>query len=217
MAVKTSQHSFGAWRLRLSLVTVIAAAALWRFPLFHVMPIAEPAVLTGTVDVETVAEKFWSEQLPAAHAADVATVVATLQKDPQAAIKTYAHTVGLGGTAYFFISGEGRVVSRERDSVRLAVGSGADAPVVDLQIGDIFGNTVRDATGLLDVNQFSSLEDFNTLAGALNQRVESRVLPVLRDRAQIGALVTFTGCAEAEEPAPGGPLLTIIPVRAEVH
>ena len=132
------------------------------------------------------------------------------------AIKTYARTVGLGA-AYFFVSGEGRVVARERNAVRLAVGTGADAPVVELQTGPVFGNTVRDGTGLLDVNRVSSLQDFNALAAELNQRVEARVLPALRERAQTGTRVSFTGCAEAVESVPGQPLLTIVPTRVEVR
>jgi predicted lipoprotein len=115
------------------------------------------------------------------------------------------------------VSGEGRVVARERDAVRLAVGAGADAPVVELQTGPVFGNTVRDGTGLLDVNRFSSLQDFNALAAELNERIESRVLPTLRDRAQPGTQVRFTGCAEAVEPTSGQPLLTIVPTHVEIR
>jgi len=194
----------------------IAAVALWCFPLFHFRPLVAPATGAGVADVSSAADKFWNEQLPAARAADVAVVLAALQKNPQTAIKTYACTVGLGA-AYFFVSGEGRVVARERNAVRLAVGTGADAPVVELQTGPVFGNTVRDGTGLLDVNRVSSLQDFNALAAELNQRVEARILPALRERAQPGTRVSFTGCAEAVEPVPGQPLLTIVPTRAEVR
>ena len=216
MVGKSNRLAAPVWP-RLAAMSAIAAVALWRFPLFHLRPLAALAEAgAGGAGVAAAADRFWDEQLPTARATDVAIVLAALQKDPKAAIQTYARTVGLGA-AYFFVSGEGRVIARERNSVRLAVGAGADAPEVELQTGPVFGNTVRDGTGLLDVNRFSSLQDFNALAGELNERIESRVLPILRDRAQPGTRVGFSGCAEAVEPTPGQPLLVIVPTRVEIR
>ncbi len=111
-------------------------------------------------------------------------------------------TVGLGGTAYFFVGGEGRVIGRARDAVRLKLGRDDDGPAVEIQIGAIFGNTVRDGTGLRDVNQLPSLEDFNALAAELNRRVESQVIPGLRARAGLGARRLCRGGGAATRPAP---------------
>jgi predicted lipoprotein len=177
----------------------------------------EPVAVVGTGDPVAVAELFWREQLPKARAQDAAIVASAMKKNPKEAIATHAHPVGLGGTAYFFVHGEGRVVARDSGSVRIALGENADAPVIELQTGLIFGNVVRDGTGMLDLNRFPSLQDFNALSAELNKRVESQVLPVLRDRAQVGARVSFTGCAEAVEPNPGRPVLSIIPVHAEMR
>jgi predicted lipoprotein len=216
MVAKSNRLAAPVWP-PLAAMFAIAAVALWRFPLFHLRPLVAPAEAgAGGTGVVAAADIFWNEQLPSARATDVAVVLAALRKDPKAAIQTYAHRVGLGA-AYFFVSGEGRVVARERSAVRLAVGTGADAPMVELQTGPVFGNTVRDGTGLLDVNRFSSLQDFNALAAELNERIESRVLPTLRGRAQPGTRVSFTGCAEAVEPAPGQPLLAIVPTRVEIR
>jgi predicted lipoprotein len=213
MVQNSSRHPMSRLWPRLAAI-VILAIGLWCFPLFHVAPLVVPAVVSAT-NLPVVAETFWTQQLLAAAASDASLVAVGLQRDAPVAIKTYAHPVGLGGRAYFFLRGEGRVVARTRETLQLVLGDGAS--VVELQIGPIFGNTVRDATGLLDVNQFSSLQDFNLLAVELNQRVESRVLPVLRARAKVGAQVGFTGCAEAVGAGAGRPVLSIIPVRAEVY
>jgi hypothetical protein len=57
------------------------------------------------------------------------------------------------------------------------------------------------------------------LSAELNTLVEKTVLPALRVDAAEGTTVQFTGCAEAPETAAeaGEPLLTIIPVHAEVR
>jgi predicted lipoprotein len=88
--------------------------------------------------------------------------------------------------------------------------------VVALRIGPVFGNTVRDGCGLLDVNAFPGLEEFNALSAELNALVERNVLPALKAGANVGATVRFAGCAEAPESAPdaGEPLLLIVPIQA---
>jgi predicted lipoprotein len=215
MVGKSNRRSAPVWP-RLAAMFAIAMVALWGFPLFHLRPLVAPVADAGVDKISSVADKFWNEQLSAARGTDLAVVLAALQTNPKTAINTYARTVGIG-TAYFFVSGEGCVIDCERNAVRLAVGTGADAPVIKLQTGPVFGNTVRDGTGLLDVNRVSSLQDFNTLAAELNQRVEARVLPALRVHAQKGTRVSFSGCAEAVEPVPGQPLLTIVPTRVEIR
>jgi hypothetical protein len=70
---------------------------------------------------------------------------------------------------------------------------------------------VYDGCGLLDVNSFPGLSEFNVLAAELNALVEKNVIPALRDQAAVGTEVVFSGCAEAPEslPASGKPLLSI--------
>ena len=206
--------------VRLAALAAAAAVVLAFLPLFHVVPLRAPgpALTGGAVDLPAFAAKFWAGQLQPAcsRATDVAALVALLQRDPAAAIETQARKVGIGGTAYFFVRGEGRVVTCEKNAVVLAVGDGPAATVA-LQTGRIFGNAVRDATGLLDVNGVPSLDAFNALSAELNRLVEERVLPALRDRAQPGTRIAFAGCAEAAEPVAGRPLLTLVPVFAEVR
>jgi predicted lipoprotein len=125
--------------------------------------------------------------------------------------------VGMGA-AYYFVRGSGKVIARDRNTIRIAL-DGPNPAIVALRIGPIFGNAVRDGSGLLDVNQVPGLHEFNALAAELNKLVESQVLTGLREGADVGAVVTFAGCAEAPESAapPDQPLLTIIPVMAEVR
>ena len=109
------------------------------------------------------------------------------------------------------------MVAREKNILRLAP-AGAESEIVVIRLGPVFGNTVRDGCGLLDVNAFPGLQEFNDLSAALNTLVEKNVLPLLREKAVVGATVNFVGCAEAPENAAdaGEPLLTIVPVRVEI-
>lgn len=160
--------------------------------------------------------QFWDEQLsPAAtRAPEAAALLADLRRDPAAATKAHAHRVGLGHAAYYFVRGTGRVTAVERSRLLVEI----DGATIALRTGPVFGNGVRDGCGLLDVNQVPGLTEFNALSAELNRLVEAKVQPALKAGAVVGATVTFTGCAEAPETLPAsGPLLTFIPVSAEVR
>jgi predicted lipoprotein len=195
------------------------------YPPFRIVPIQAPGDRSvgpsgvGAFDPAAAAARVWQTDLPAAavRAVELELLTPALQADPAAARGKFARSTGLG-TAYYFVRGRGRVVSRDRHQVRVELAGGTGA-VVALRIGPVFGNTVRDGSGLLDVNSFPGLAEFNALAAALNALVERDVIPGLRDRAVVGAEVRFAGCAEAPDSAAGTgePLLVLIPVQAEVR
>jgi predicted lipoprotein len=208
---------------RLLILAVAGGGLLWFFPLFRVVPLAPAtgttATPTATFDPVAAAQKIWRNDLPAAvvRAVDLATLAALLRADAEKTAKQFARSAGLG-TAYYFVRGSGRVVERDRNFLRVAV-DGAEAAIVAIRIGPIFGNTLRDGCGLLDVNAFPGLQEFNALSAELNGLAEKSLLPLLRERATVGASLRFAGCAEAPEAAPeaGEPLLQIVPVQAEIR
>lgn len=231
MAAKS--EGVGRRSLTWAVLVAVVIAAGWAFPPFRVVRLApatagpavtrgvEPAAAANTAtafDAKAVATKVWREQMPgaAAKAADADAVVALLQQSPDQAKARYGKTADLGST-YFFVRGRGRVVAHARNQLTIAL-DGLPGAVVALRIGPVFGNTVRDGCGLLGVNSFPGLAEFNALAAELNTLVEQAVLPGLRQQAPVGATVSFAGCAEAPEFAadPGEPVLTIVPVEAEV-
>lgn len=168
----------------------------------------------GTFEPADVAATFWTEQLQpaAADAPEIGVVLAALRRDPAAAADAHAHRVGLGGSAYYFARGTGRIAAVEANRVLVEV----DGVTVAVRTGPIFGNAVRDGTGLLDVNNAPGLAEFNALSAELNQLVEQRVQPALADAA-VGATLEFAGVASASKALPAdGPVLTFVPVLGRV-
>ena len=202
------------------LLAVVVTVLLYFFPPFHIVPLNPPASATAAAnspaafDPAAAAAKIWKTDLPAAaqHAVELKSLAPALRENAETAKTKFAKSAGLG-TAYYFVRGSGKVVARDRNYLRLAL-DGAGAEVVAVRIGPVFGNTVRDGCGLLDVNAFPGMQEFNALSAELNALVEKTVLPALRDQASVGVTLHFAGCAEAPESAPdaGEPLLTIVPV-----
>lgn len=201
--------------------TVCASLAvlLWFFPAFHVVPLkqAMAAKEQGVFNAADFAAKFWNERLSPAlsHAPDAATILAALDQNPKAAATNYGHTPGMSDTVYYFMRGTGTVVSVESHGVGVVVRDGTTKPDLLLKTGLLFGNTVRDATGLLSAGDFPNSQNFNDVSTELNRRVEARVQPALRTEARVGATVIFAGCLElAEEESDARPL-KLVPLQIE--
>jgi predicted lipoprotein len=208
-------------RLILSIAAVAGVAVIaWAFPLFHVVRLDQvrQSREQAHFDAAEFAEKFWDERLKPAlpRAPDARTVLDAVDADFQAARERYGRTVGISNSYYVFVQGTGQVVNVDPKGVGLAIRDGADGPDVVLPTGMVFGNTVRDATGLLDMDSFPDSQHFNDLATELNRIVETRVLPGLRDRAEVGRKVRFVGCAEVSRDAKRRKPLKVVPVRVEI-
>jgi predicted lipoprotein len=213
-------------RAVVTLGVLIAVAGLtWWLPLFHIMPLeAETAHRSPALESAALASSFWNGPLTESfdQAADAAAVVAAIRDSPQMARERFGRTVGLSRAYYFYLRGTGTVVAIAPKGIALALeghdtSSGAAVPDVILRTGLLFGNTVRDATGLLSAGDYSNSQHFNDISAALNRIVELEVLPVLKEKAAVGRRIEFVGCVEVEnEPRDLRPL-KVVPIHIEIE
>lgn len=202
-----------AWSAAAALVALLVVYP----PIRVVSTKTAPGSVAGVFDPAAFAAQFWTDRLqPAAdRAPDLKLVLVELRRDPAAAARAHGRRVGVGGPAYYFARGAGRVVAVERGRLLIEI----DGAVVAVRTGPVFGNVVRDGCGLLEVNQAPGLAEFNAVSAELNRLVEQEVQPAVQTGVAVGARVTFAGCAEAPEALPpaGTPLLTFIPLQVGVQ
>jgi len=200
---------------------VIAAGMCWLFPLFHVVTLktATAEKAAATFNSSEFAETFWTKQLLVSLdktvKADV--LLPAIQGDAAAAKKKFSRSVGLSEGYFYFVSGSGRVVSVSDDEITLAVMDGSTNAEVSLQTGLIFGNALRDGTGLLSANDYPNSQDFNDISAALNHIVETSVLPKLRAEAKVGGKISFVGCAEVDDESTDLKPLKVIPIQTKTE
>ena len=210
-----SDSSTPSRRVRWIIATLVLAALLWFVPLFRVAPLKETRAATPAVafDASAYVEEFWSGSLltRAADAVDAEALRAALRTDPAAAAAEHGHRLGLGSSVFYLVSGRGTIVAVDDDSVSIALGEGKGTGVV-IEIGPVFGNTIRDGSGLLDVSDFSNTRDFNAVSAEINRRVEEQVLSELSARSAVGTAIAFTGATEASESGPAPDILTVVPI-----
>lgn len=182
------------------LVAIVAACAVtWCFPLFHVVSRESLRAEREqqAFDAASFVREFWQKKLMPAmeDAVDASTVLAALREDPLQARTQYGRTAGLGREVLYFVRGSGRVVSVGKKAIGISLGASENEEDVALHTGLLFGNVVRDATGLLSGDDFPNSQQFNAVSTELNRTIETNVLPSLRERAKIGEEIQFVGCA----------------------
>ena len=205
------------WLIAIAVVVGIC----WLFPLFHIVPLetATAQKAAATFNATEFAEAFWTNQLVSAldksTKADV--LLAAIQADPVAAKKKFSRSVGLSDSYFYFVSGAGQVVDVSDDAVSLSVTEGSTNAEISLQSNLIFGDAIRDGTGLLSASAFPNSQDFNDISAALNHIVETRVLPTLRHQAKVGSKISFAGCAEVDDESTDLKPLKVIPVQTKTE
>jgi predicted lipoprotein len=211
-----ARHPERRFVLKLLAWAFVVALASYVFPPFHIralQPAGVPvAAAPGAIDVPRFAEKFWNEKLvsPAAQGVEVHSLITALNESPAHAAEKYGHRAGIGGKAFFLVLGEGRVTSVDRRGVWLSV-QGKSAPRLVLITGPVFGNALRDVTGLLDIKDFSSF-DFNALGAELNRLAETHAQPALRSAGQPGATLSFVAAGELDDASGAQPVLKLVPI-----
>ena len=224
MAGRPRSRPPGSKRVLLLLVGAGVVGLVWYFfPPFRIVSLDEARAkrAQATFQPREFAETFWANDLQ--DALDDATaadeLLALIRSDPRAAKEAHGRTAELGNVYYYFVRGAGLVtkVGDEEVSVALANDDGHSGADVVLVTANVFGNAIRNATGLLDVNQFGNSQDFNNLSHELNTIAEYRVLSPFQKTVTARAAVEFVGCAEIEDEDRDLDPLRIIPVHLEIR
>jgi predicted lipoprotein len=189
------------------------------FPPFHVRSLkaVRAAAANQQFNATDFAVGFWTEKLRSAaeQAADAGAILDKINSDPQTVREQFGRTVGMGSSYYLFVRGDGRVVSADEDSVGLSLTPDGDEAQIVIELGFVFGNAVRDATGLIKASSYPNAQEFNDISAALNSMVETNVLPQLQQIAKVCDRIQFVGCAEVGDEDTDLKPLKLVPVMVK--
>lgn len=194
---------------------------IYFFPLFHIVKIetAKQKKEEGKFNAQSFVEKFWNEQLSTTleKATNVATLQNAIKASPASAKEQFSRRLGMGTTYYYFVKGEGKIVAVKPDAIAVSLDKSGTKTDLIISTANIYGNTVRDGLGVFNVSDFQSSQEFNQISSEINKRIETAVLPNLKQNAKVGAIVNFAGCAEILDEKTDLQPLKIIPVKAEIQ
>ncbi len=166
-------------------------------------------------DVEEYVGHLWENLMPErlAEAAELLYLLELLREDPDEAFDNYSHKLGISNTYYFYVSGSGVVEGIGEETVTVTVN---ETITTELETTFVFGNAVRDGSGLVDIDEFLNMMDFNMVSVYLNRKVKSEVIEPFMEELEPGTRIRFTGAAEINRLQDLPDPLKLIPIQISV-
>jgi predicted lipoprotein len=155
-----------------------------------------------TFNAAEYAGDFWDNQLSGIleKAVDAKKLIELFNADMASAVKD-------------LLKGRGQILSVTGDGLQISVKEPQMNPDIFIETGSyIPGNAVRDASGLIDVSDFTDTMKFNEISAEINKIIVKEVIkPFLEQTPAVGSKVFFWGATQvardATEETPFGQLL----------
>jgi len=159
---------------------------------------------------------FWDTKLLTNldKAVEAGKLIELLSTDPANAFETYSHALGIGNIRYFFVTGKGVVESIDPNGLTIKLEANKQ---IRIATEFIFGNAVRDATGLISMNEFDNTMDFNNVTEEINKIIRSQVIPPFLKNVKKGDVVEFTGGVELNREHLHISSIEVVPVQATIQ
>ena len=157
------------------------------------------------------ANDVWDNKLPevAGQALEMTYLFDLLKSAPESVFAEYGKKLGISKTWYFFAKGEGEIDSTGDETIWVKI---SDDRQIQLATAFIFGNAVREGSGVVNIDDFINMTDFNNVSVALNKKVKDEIIPVLIKNSGTGRRLKFSGVFEINEEKIDLNAIRIIPV-----
>lgn len=146
-------------------------------------------------------------------ASDLTALLAGLKQNPKTVFESEGHALGIGNIGYFRVKGIGVVDQINENNVLIQVN---DHPV-EIETEFIFGNAVRDASGLIAVNDYDETSDFNSISEAINTKIREQIIPPFKANVKPGDSVLFQGAIQLNKAHLHLEDIEVIPVSIQIH
>ena len=114
------------------------------------------------------------------------------------------------------MKGEGQIESINENDASVIIKSDSTSIGARIATEFVFGNAIRDASGLIDINEFNNTMDFNNVSAEINKIIRTEVLPPFKSTAKKGDMVQFVGAIELNQEHPDLENIEIIPVTLKI-
>jgi len=160
---------------------LIVAIIIVGFKSIYIKKLSEvKKINTAQLDAVAFTQNLWDTKLPAT--INAAVSLADLQKAIAAnsaeAFAKYSHALAIGNYRYSLVKFQAKVIQVREDDIVLQ----EDGSNIILATEFIYGNAVRDASGLIDVKDFTNSADLNSISDNLNKLVKQKLFNRLSNK-----------------------------------
>lgn len=168
-------------------------------------------------DAKAYAKTYLLEKIPAnkKKAVAIEDLLSAINKDSKKAFTNFSHFQNEGDVKYFFVKGESKVSNIDDEFITLK--NTASGTELKLAIQYIFGNTARDCSGIISIDDFSNTMDLNNVSEEINKLIKSEIVAPFKTKVQIGDRISFLGGIELSQSEPKTDKLEIVPLQLEIN
>ncbi|HEY5918351.1 MAG TPA: DUF2291 domain-containing protein [Chryseolinea sp.] len=182
---------------------------------FRKLDDVQAASSSKAFNASTFARNFYDNKLlqRADSAVELSTLISMLRSEPRQAFKQYSRALAIGNIRYFLVRGEGTITSIGEYSTMVELNGQSTKTNVNIATEFVYGNAIRDASGLLNLNDFSNTADFNSISENINNIIRKEVLPPFVAAAKEGTAVKFAGAIELNQKYVDVESIEVVPIR----
>jgi len=175
------------------------------------------ASTTKEFNAAAYARSFYNNLLPHLDSAVVIDkLIPSLKTEPDKTFSAYSHALDIGNIRYFLVRGEGTILSIDEDAVTVALKDNSIAKEIRFATEFVYGNAIRDASGRVNLNEFSKTFDFNAISEEINKIVRKEVIPPFKANAKPGNTIRFSGAIELNQVHLNIDSIEIIPIQLAI-
>jgi predicted lipoprotein len=151
----------------------------------------------NTLDAKVYANGFYQEKILKSvdKAIEINELTDKLKANSDETFKQFAHSLGIGNIRYFLVKATGKITKINENSIDIEV----DGKPYSIATEFIFGNAVRDASGIITMTTFENTMDFNNVSSELNEIIRNKVVPSLKKKATLGSKISLIGAIELNQ------------------
>lgn len=137
-------------------------------------------------------------------------LLALIKSNPDSVFKAYGNRLGIGESAYFMIKAQGKLLEKNENSLKIATKNGV---TVNIDTKFIFGNAIRDASGLVKLTDFKTNADFNKVSEELNTVIREKAIPENLKNINKGDVISVTGAIKLKKGKSDLQVVQILPIK----
>lgn len=118
------------------------------------------------------------------------TLTSEILHNKEETFKKYGNRLGIGNSAFFMVETKGKITSIEDGEIKINTAKNGE---ISIDSKYIFGNAIRDASGLVKLTDFKTNADFNKVSEALNTIIREKALPPTVQKLKIGEEIAVMG------------------------
>ncbi len=198
--------------LKYIILTLAAGLFLYHSVYFESLSERQQREQQSEFNAAVYVQQFWQElQHELGNAVNVSELLRLFRTDMPTAVKKYGKTLGVSKEHSYLVQGKGKITNIADDQLLLSLIPSSETVAITTDY--IFGNEIRDASGLVRVSDFPSTMEFNRISSEINKRVTTQVLPAILDSVAVGDTLDVVGATTVHETSPQLDPLTIVPIK----